>query len=233
MQKRFKSIKAFILDLDDTLYNCSDTLLLRGRKKVAKTISGLIGCSEEEAYRLQVEMDEKYGTKENIYEKIVILYNLPDKYSKKLLEEFIRIEITDISLFPDVINTLTNLKSRCYKLFLVTSGEKQIQWKKIDVLGLNNNYFNEILITDRNAGYTKKVCFNEIMQRHNLKPSENACVGDKIEDELTAGKSLGMFTVMFEHGRHYQAYLKGQEKYIKPDYSIKHIGDILRHLNNT
>jgi len=227
MLKNSRKIKAIILDLDDTLYDCSGTLVLRGRRQVAKTIARIINCPEEEAYLLQLEMEEKYGTKANIYEKIVTLYNLPNPYARELLEEFIHVDISNITLFPDVMDTLIQLKAQGYKLILVTSGEKQIQRKKINVLGLNDSYLDEIFITDRNNGQTKKDCFNEIMQRHNLNPEEIACVGDKIYDELTASKSLGMITVMFKHGRHYKAYLKEQDKYIKPDYSIKHIKDLL------
>ncbi|MBI5677614.1 MAG: hypothetical protein HZC52_03805 [Planctomycetes bacterium] len=71
MQKSSRKIKAIIFDLDDTLYDCSGTLVVRGRRQVAKTIARLINSSEEEAYHLQVEMEEKYGVKANIYEKIV------------------------------------------------------------------------------------------------------------------------------------------------------------------
>lgn len=58
-----KNIKAIILDLDDTLYDCSGTLVLRGRKHVAKVIARLINCSEEEAYHLQLEMEKKIWNK--------------------------------------------------------------------------------------------------------------------------------------------------------------------------
>ena len=36
-------------------------LVVRGRKHVAKTIARLINCPEEEAYQLQLEMEEKLG----------------------------------------------------------------------------------------------------------------------------------------------------------------------------
>lgn len=227
MLKNCWKIKVIIFDLDDTLYDCSGTLVLRGRRQVARTIARLTRCSEEEAYLLQLEMEEKYGTKANIYEKIVSFYNLPDTYTEKLLDEFINVDISNITLFPDVMDTLVQLKARGYKLILVTAGEKQIQKKKINVLGLHDNYFDEILIPDRNNGQTKKACFQEIMQRYNLEPEEILCVGDKIDDELTAGKSLGMVTVMFKHGRHFKRYLKDRDKYMKPDYSVKHIKNLL------
>jgi len=234
MVKNSGNIKVIIFDLDDTLYDCSGTLVVRGRRQVAKTIAKLINCSEEEAYQLQLDMEEKYGVKANIYEKIVSHYHLPGTYAQELLEEFVHTDISDITVFPDVIDTMIQLKGRGYRMVLVTSGDKEIQRKKIDVLGLNNRYFDDIVITERNKGQPKKACFQEIMKRYDLQAEEFVCVGDKIDDELTASKSLGMVTVMFEHGRHYNAYLKVQDKYIKPDYFIKHIRNILelRILNN-
>ena len=228
MRKNSRKIRAIIFDLDDTLYDCNGTLVVRGRRQVAKTIAKLINCSEDEAYQLQLEMDEKFGVNTNIYEKIVTLYNLPGTYAQELLEEFVHIDISDITVFPDVMDTMIQLKARGYWVVLVTSGDKEIQRKKIDVLGLNNRYFDDIVITERNNDQSKKACFQEIMKRYDLQPEEVICVGDKIDDELAASKSLGMVTVMFEHGRHYKAYLKKQDKYIKPDYSIKHIKDLLR-----
>ena len=234
MQKNPRKIRAIIFDLDDTLYDCSGTLVLRGRRQVAGKIARLIKCSEEEAYSLQLEMEEKYGVKANIYEKIVSHYHLPGTYAQELLEDFVHINISNITVFPDVMDTVIQLKARGYRVALVTSGDKEIQRKKIDVLGLNNRYFDDIVITERNKGQSKKACFQEIMKRYDLQPEEVICVGDKIDDELAASKSLGMVTIMFEHGRHYKAYLKVQDKYIKPDYFIKHIKDILelRILNN-
>lgn len=228
MSKNFRKIKAIIFDLDDTLYDCSGTLVMRGRRQVAKTIARMACCSEEEAYRLQLEMEEKYGTQGNIYEKITTLYNLPRTYAGELLREFIHVTISNIHLFPDVVDTLVQLKTWGYTLILVTSGEKNIQRKKIDALGLGDGYFEEILITDRNNGQTKMDCFTGIMERYNLKSGEIVCVGDKIDDELAAGKSLGMITVMLQHGRHFQAYLKDEDKRIKPDHEVGHIRDLLR-----
>jgi len=228
MVKNAGNIKVIIFDLDDTLYDCSGTLVLRGRRQAAGKIARLINCSEEEAYSLQLEMDEKFGVNTNIYEKIVTLYNLPGTYAQELLEEFVHIDISDITVFPDVMDTLIQLKVRGYRVILVTSGDKEIQRKKIDVLGLNNRYFDDIVITGRNKDQSKKACFLEIMKRYDLQTEEVICVGDKIDDELAASKSLGMVTIMFEHGRHYKTYLKEQNMHIKPDYSIRQIKDLLR-----
>src|SRR3990167_911175 len=131
MQKNPSKIRAIIFDLDDTLYDCSGTLVLRGRRQAAGKIARLINCSEEEAYSLQLEMDEKFGVNTNIYEKIVTLYNLPSTYAQELLEEFVHIDISGITVFPDVIYTLIQLKARGYRMVLVTSGDKEIQRKPV------------------------------------------------------------------------------------------------------
>lgn len=226
--KNFNNVKLVILDLDDTLYDCSNTLVVQGRRRVAKTIAEITNCTEEEAYLLQSEIEEKYGTKVNIYEKIAALYHLPKRYVRELSEEFIHIEISGITLFPDVVNTLVQLKVQGYKLVLVTSGEEQIQRRKIALLGLlRDAYFDDILIAGRDIPPTKKDHFKDIIQRYNLRHEEIICVGDKIDDELTAAKSLGIITVMLKHGRHYKAYVKEPGKHIKPDYFIKHIKELL------
>jgi putative hydrolase of the HAD superfamily len=70
------------------------------------------------------------------------------------------------------------------------------------------------------------------MGKSNFLSSIIVCVGDKCDDELLTGKTLGMIIVMFEHGRHYKTYLKETHKQIKPDYSIKHIQELLGWQND-
>ncbi|MDR4507991.1 MAG: HAD family hydrolase [Candidatus Brocadiaceae bacterium] len=233
MPKILKNIKTIILDLDDTLYDCSGTLVLRKMKQVAKSLSREICCSEEEAYRLQVETEELFGTKMNIYAKIAERYNLSPEYVEVLLKEFVHMDVSHIVPFRDTPGTLLQLKSLGYVLILVTFGEQRIQKKKIEVLGLDEDYFDEIIISDGKDGQTKKNSFRNILCRHKLNPNEIVCVGDKIEDELVAGKSLGMVTVLLKHGRHYHDYLKRRgEGCIKPDYSIKNIKDLMKLLSS-
>lgn len=67
MLKNRRKIKAIIFDLDDTLYDCSGTLVLQERRQIARTIARITHCPEEEAYLLQLETEEKYGIKANIW----------------------------------------------------------------------------------------------------------------------------------------------------------------------
>ncbi|MDN3515600.1 MAG: hypothetical protein NG747_14540 [Candidatus Brocadia sp.] len=80
IQATANNVRTIIFDLDDTLYDCSGTLVLQGRKHAAKMIAGLINCSEDEAYCLQMEMEDiiKHISKSaiNTLSLIILLNNL-------------------------------------------------------------------------------------------------------------------------------------------------------------
>lgn len=134
------------------------------------------------------------------------------------------IEINNITLFPDVINSINKLRKIGYKLILVTAGNKDPQETKIKVLGLEKK-FDEIFITNVSSG--KEETFKKVLNKYSLKPGQVLCVGDKIKEEIMAGKTLGMYTALMKHGRHYH-YHKSNTTDI-PDIYIDNISDLLKH----
>ena len=120
-------IKAIIFDLDDTLYDCSGTLVLKSKKLASKIISKAIKCSEAEALRLQLELEERLGPKADISREIANLYNLPEEFCREISNTINTLEVEDAILFPDAIDAINELKRTGYKLFLVTLGKKEWQ----------------------------------------------------------------------------------------------------------
>lgn len=216
-------IKAIIFDLDDTLYDCSGTLVLKSKKLAAKIISKALKCSEAEALELQLELEERLGPKADISREIANLYNLPEEFCREISNTINTLEVEDAILFPDAIDAINELKKTGYKLFLVTLGKKEWQERKIKVLGLEN-VFDEIIITDNPLG--KEKCFKEILIKYDLEPEQVLCVGDKIKDEIEVGKRLGMSTALMKHGRHYNFY-KSEINDSEPYTYITKISDLL------
>ncbi len=217
-------IKAIIFDLDDTLYDCSGTLTLNSKKLAAKIISKAIKCSETEALKLQLELENRLGPQADISHEISSLYNLPDKFCKEISRIINTLDVESAILFPDTMDSLIELKRIGYKLFLVTFGNKKVQKKKIKVLGLEKA-FNEIIITDKPVG--KENCFEEILTKYHLEPEQVLCVGDKIKDEIEIGRKLGMPTVLMKHGRHYNFYKSKIKDNVTYTY-ISKISDLLK-----
>jgi putative hydrolase of the HAD superfamily len=217
-------IKAIIFDLDDTLYDCSGTLVLKSRKLAAKIISKAVKCSETEALKLQLELEDRLGPKADIFHKIANQYNLPEDFCEEISNTINSLEVEGATLFPGTMASIDELKRTGYKLFLVTFGNREIQEKKIKVLDLESA-FDEIIITENPLG--KEKCFKEILAKYGLEPEQVLCVGDKIKDEIEVGKRLGMSTALMKHGRHYHFY-KSEINDGEPYLHITKVSDLLR-----
>ena len=218
-------VEAIIFDLDDTLYDCSGTLVLKRKKFAAKIISKAIKCSEAEALKLQLELEGRLGPRADIACEIASLYNLPEEFCKEVTNTVNTLEVEGAILFPDTMDSINELKKNGYKLFLVTFGNREIQKKKIKVLGLERA-FDEIIITENPRG--KEKCFKEILTKYDLEPEQVLCVGDKIKDEIEVGKRLGMSTALMKHGRHYHFY-KSEINDGEPYLHITKISDLLEN----
>ncbi len=217
-------IKAIIFDLDDTLYDCSGTLVLKSRKLAAKIISKAVKCSETEALKLQLELEDRLGPKADIFHKIANQYNLPEDFCEEISNTINTLEVEGTTLFPGTMASIDELKRTGYKLFLVTFGNREIQEKKIKVLDLESA-FDEIIITENPLG--KEKCFKEILAKYGLEPEQVLCVGDKIKDEIEVGKRLGMSTALMKHGRYYHFY-KSEINDGEPYLHITKVSDLLR-----
>ena len=196
-------VKAIIFDLDDTLYDCSGTLVLKSKELAATIISKAIKCSEADALKLQLELEGRLGPKADIVREIASLHNLSERFCTEVSEAINDLNLEGTVLFPDTMGSINELKKVGYKLFLVTFGAREMQEKKIKVLGLEKA-FDEIIITENPRG--KEKCFKEILTKYDLEPKQVLCVGDKIKDEIEVGKRLGMSTALMKHGRHYHFY---------------------------
>ena len=232
MSHALEAVKAVIFDLDDTLYDCSGTLVHSNRLKTAKIVADAIGRSEKEAYELLLILDKKKTSNSDICEEIARQYSLPGGFLKDIRRTLSDVDISGIKPFKGVIHTLRDLKKRGLALFLVTVGRREEQEKKIDVLGLRG-MFDEIIILDTTVtgAETKKTSFREILGRHDLRPEEVLCVGDRMDRELGVAKELGIFTVMVKHGRHYQRFVSNSEGNEKPDMYIESVTELPGILN--
>ena len=212
-------MKAIIFDLDDTLYDCTGSLLEASRKRAARAmVDAGLPCTEEKAYLMQKELSEKHGPYYPVFNEISITFNMGHELVRSALKAYNSNEVNDIQLFPDVIPTLKKLAQEKYKLFLMSTGIYERQHKKIELLDLKP-YFDEIIINDQEVGLLMEDCFEAILRKYSLSPQNVVVVGDRVRGELRIAKSKGMVTVQMLHGR-----FKDETAYDranKPDYKIK------------
>ena len=217
-------IKAVIFDLDDTLYDCSGSLIDASRSRAAKAlVEAGLPCTEDEVYQLQKELTEKYGPYYHVFNEIVNKYNADSKLVTIAYKAYNSSEVSEIKPFPYVIPTLKELKEKGYKLFLLTVGVHERQEKKINILGLKP-YFDEMVISDQEIGLPMEDCMRDLIERHAINFREAVMVGDRVREELRIAKSLGMTTIQMLHGRFKNE--PAVNECDKPDYKIKRIFQI-------
>ncbi|MGR3178988.1 MAG: uridine diphosphate-N-acetylglucosamine-binding protein YvcK, partial [Candidatus Anammoxibacter sp.] len=214
-------IKAIIFDLDDTLYDCTGMLTDASRRRAAKAmVEAGIPCTEEEIYRIQNEAMEQYGPYYYIFNEIAKKYGASQDVVQKALQAYNSSEVSNIKPFSDVIPTLKQLKKAGFKLFLVTVGVHQRQEKKIELLGINDQ-FDEIIVSDQEVGLLLEECYEMLLKRYNLNACEVAVVGDRVREELRIGKAMGMTTIRMLHGR-FKLDSRSNQPH-NADYKVKRI----------
>jgi putative hydrolase of the HAD superfamily len=224
-----RKIKAVIFDLDDTLYDCSGTLSKNRRKEIVKVVMKHRNCSEEEAAEvLQKDEDvRKYGR----YEGLASRLGLPPAFLEEIRTTLQKSpDLNQIKLFPDVSPTLNELRGQGLKLFLVTSGNYEEQEAKVKHLKLSasDGLIDEVMIVKRDGeGTAKGRCFQHLLEKYSLEPGEVLCVGDRIEDELSAAKALGIQTAILKHGQHYERFANSPHREMLPDFFINSPGDLV------
>ncbi|HHT9105102.1 MAG TPA: uridine diphosphate-N-acetylglucosamine-binding protein YvcK [Candidatus Wujingus californicus] len=229
-------VKAVIFDLDDTLYDCTGSLIEASRRRAAKSmVEAGLPCTEDEAYQLQKELAEKHGPYHPVFNEIVNRFHADPKLVSTAYKAYNSSEVVGIKPFSDVIPTLKELRERGYKLFLLTVGVHERQEKKINILGLKS-YFDEIVVNDQEIGLLMEDCIRDLLGRHNINFKEAVMVGDRARDELRIAKSLGMITIQMLHGRFKNEPTVNECD--RPDYKVKRIFQIptilqLRNMGKT
>jgi len=221
-------VKAILFDLDDTLFDCYSLLVDAARRRAARAmVEAGLPCSEEEAYQKQIELAEEHGPRFNVFDAMAEMYGMPPSLVEVALAAYNSEEVGQIEPFPDVPDTLAELRAQGYKLLLYTSGLYARQKRKLEALGIEH-YFHDILINDIETGAHRDDCFLDLLSHHNLKPQEVVCVGDRIQSEIKTANSLGMLTVQMLHGRFKDLTPKSDLE--EPDYKIRRISELLHVL---
>ena len=135
-------IKAIFFDLDDTLYDCSGSLVKEARKRAAHAMvaAGLPSTSNRILSLLE-EVESTFGPRIASFEIVPTLFPLSKQETETIqaaaLKAYNKPIIGKIKLFPGVKEILSNLAKKNIKTAIITSGNVTRQKRKIKILGLS------------------------------------------------------------------------------------------------
>jgi len=148
-------------------------------------------------------------------------YKTPEEIKQQV---YIKLNEIDYNLDIATYNDYDILKKMPHKKILVTTGYKKLQLAKIKALKIGDD-FKEVIIDDplsKNRKY-KLGIFKEILEKEKLRPKDIWVIGDSVENEIKAGKQLGMNTI--------QRLKPGTEKSKFSDYGITSFSQLNAILN--
>jgi putative hydrolase of the HAD superfamily len=91
-----------------------------------------------------------------------------------------------------------HIKSANIPRFLVTTGFTKLQWSKIKMLGIENDFVEIHIVDPETSAETKRDVFADIMTRHHYTPKDILVIGDDPESEIKAAGELGIKTFLFD-----------------------------------
>jgi putative hydrolase of the HAD superfamily len=149
-----------------------------------------------------------------VFQHILEQYKLPLELVEEMIQVYRRHRAT-ISLYLDAQEVLDKLQKE--KMYLVTDGKSEVQWRKIDALKIREK-FDGIYVTDdfgSGAAKPSTLCFDEIRKKEKSSWEDLIYVGDDPNKDFISLNPLGVTTVRVNRGR-----FKGVS--VSPDHEARH-----------
>jgi len=119
-----------------------------------------------------------------------------EEMAKNMGNDYIQHSPDKSRLFPCTHEVLEYLKQK-YKLFLITNGFKEVQYRKIENCQLRP-YFEQVF-TSEEIGYNKpeKEYFEIVLQKTGASVADSVVIGDDLEVDIKGANTIGLDTVWF------------------------------------
>ncbi len=229
-------IKAVFFDLDDTLYD-QRQYLFPAFMKVSRYLEGRLGIDAKYTYNILVEIVRMFGSASGkIFDMLLQKIGCyPDKtLIKKMVAVFYSYRPRRLIPYPRVIETLSELKRRGYRLGIITDGYPEIQRTKLKTLNLEG-FFEMVVISDEYGRRFRKphvISYLIALEKMHVKPNESIYVGDNPLKDFYGANKLGMTTIRIRSGEYANINVENLDPDYRPKYEIGRIEDIFAILKS-
>jgi putative hydrolase of the HAD superfamily len=115
-----------------------------------------------------------------------------------IADDYVEMSPLKTNLFPYAMEMLEYLHGH-YKLHIITNGFEEVQFKKLELTGMNR-YFDQV-ITSEEAGAMKpkEKIFHFALIKAGAIASESLMIGDEIEIDLLGARAVGLDQMYVNH----------------------------------
>jgi len=189
----------YIFDLDDTLYD-ERQYVDSGLRAVARFVANRWQLDEDISYQTMQQLLDSRG-RGRIFDDLLAAHGLATKANVKACVSCYRLHQPQITM-PAAHHQL--LQQLPKPLYLVTDGNKIVQQKKVQALGIAH-YFKRIFITHRFGIKNAKpstYCFELIKKAEQCEWQDMVYIGDNPAKDFLNLNKLGVNTVRVLTGSH-------------------------------
>jgi putative hydrolase of the HAD superfamily len=186
-------IKAWIFDLDDTLYPERD-YVRSGFRAEGEWAEERLGLSQV-IVRAQLQALFDGGFRSDAFQWWLSEQGLPESLLPEMVKVY-REHIPKIGFYPDSEETLEDLKKE-YRLGLLTEGRRSAQEAKIRALGLDRWMEAVVILGEEDRGEWKpsRKPFDRILGLLAIGGSDAAYIGDNPQKDFRGAREAGLRTV--------------------------------------
>ncbi|MDR3223941.1 MAG: TIGR02253 family HAD-type hydrolase [Methanobrevibacter sp.] len=191
--------KAVFFDIDDTILDTS-TFAKSARKSAIKMmVDNGLPISFDEAYSLLKEIIGQKGSNYDKHFDVLTKTVLGEKNSMLIALGMITYHNVKFALlrpFPKTMDILIYLKSKGYRLAVISNGLTIKQWEKLVRLNLHN-FFDKV-ITSEEVGFEKpnKYIFDEALKRMECGAENSIMVGNRLNTDCMGAINAGMSSIL-------------------------------------
>ena len=221
-------IKAVVFDLDNTLIDFMGAKLSSCNASIDAMIAAGLKISRKKGMKILFELYSRYGIEYNrIFQKFLL--QTTGKIDMKILSAAIvayrTVQANYHKPYKGIYVVLEKLKSRGYKLAILSDAPALKAWIRLTEMGVQNYFDAVVTFSDTRKRKPHELPFKAVLRKLRLQPAEILFVGDQPQRDIQGARSMGMKTALADYGMQpgFRKYLKEN----KPDYVLNNVKDIL------
>lgn len=222
-------IRGYIFDLDDTLYREHD-YVRSGFREVARYLSEEFPTvSQETLYGAIIQEWEENG-RGRIFDRVCERFAL--KVEISTLVQMYRFHDPVLDMYEDAKSLLAKLKQDGYKTGLITDGTKDVQWRKVRALRLEEKLDCIVVSDDLGTDCWKpsEVPYRKVVECLELPFEQCVYIGDNPHKDFCTARKLGMHTIRVIRpvGDHMQTMLTAD---LEADRIVYSLDELVKELD--
>lgn len=184
-----------IFDLDDTIVDTFNTLIIPLEKKASQAIAAEIHRYPETVIENML-IKQRKNSPSKICDSIQTFYAEDGKKAVDIYKNTIKnFDISELNCSKKMFSMLHRTNTK-FRTVLLTEGSERIQKEKIEHLHLAV-YFDSIIIVPSGR---KEDALRKIQNEFGVSPELCVVVGNRLDNEIRVARRLGMRMLWVEHG---------------------------------